>query len=98
MFGLRLMTYLPPDATPAQCEGLLKRWGQAAKGNKGMSGRAVRKKAAAERGEYEKPKRKARLPELKRLRGLGLGAKRIAKELGESVGTVKTWLRKLRGV
>jgi DNA invertase Pin-like site-specific DNA recombinase len=87
--GVKVMTYLHPDATPAECKSLLTRWGQEAKGKRG--GRPV--KVEPKPTGAVKRRRLDMLPRVLELHGDGLGYGAIAERLGLPRTTVERWVQ-----
>lgn len=87
--GVRVMTFLHPDATPEECRSLLIRWGRDVKGNKG--GRPPKE----DRGPGWKKRRRERLrPQVLAMKGtMSMGE--IAEALGVHKGTIQTWLARM---
>jgi hypothetical protein len=83
-----IMTYLPPDATPAQCRSLLSSWGQEQKGRKG--GRPIKGRDAF-RQHWQ--------PVAMELATQGMSLHAIARELRRLSGhrpsheTIRSWVR-----
>jgi hypothetical protein len=87
--GVRLMTFLDPDASPAECKSLLTKWGQEAKGKRG--GRPV--KAEPKSAGSVKQRRLALLPRVLQLHAERLGYGAIAARLGLPKTTVQRWVK-----